>query len=473
MGTLEQRIKDFVREQGVEVVGIAGPDRLDGPPSLDPTYTMKGARSIVSFILPMDVGAIDAYLGKKSYVPHNLDQARKNVRVNAIGELVAGYIRSLGHPAASVRANNTYRRSLYPFALHPSFSHRFGAIAAGIGAQGWSGNVMTEEYGAANYIGTVVTSAVLESDAPRYGPRHFIDGWCRKCKMCDKVCAARMFREVEEEYVLLNGELHPRAKRNDINLCNAACFGLHAISPDRRFTSWGFGWIRPWLGKPTDQLSKLEVIGSFLKRAFTRGDSAARFNMIANLGKAYVPENRLNAWLDKHPERLPHRERVEAFKEFGESCGIKGVRSDRLLTCGQCGLVCGPTVKESARRFSLLARSGLAVQNARGEMVVASTYEEANAIYTDRLPDLTAWDILRDLVALVWVMLRNYTGFEPRSFFGGLVYEARRRKAVRLRISGHRGARLASVLPPTVPPSAPVSAPAAAASGTEAPRALA
>jgi len=44
MPALEDKIKDFVRHQGVEVVGIAGPERLDGPPSLDLKYTMPGAR---------------------------------------------------------------------------------------------------------------------------------------------------------------------------------------------------------------------------------------------------------------------------------------------------------------------------------------------------------------------------------------------------------------------------------------------
>jgi hypothetical protein len=28
MGTLEQKIKSFVKDQGVEVVGVAGPDRI-------------------------------------------------------------------------------------------------------------------------------------------------------------------------------------------------------------------------------------------------------------------------------------------------------------------------------------------------------------------------------------------------------------------------------------------------------------
>ncbi len=64
MSRPEQRIKDYTRSQGVELVGLAGPDRLDGPPSLDPTYTMKGAKSIVSMVMPMDQGAVHDFLGK-------------------------------------------------------------------------------------------------------------------------------------------------------------------------------------------------------------------------------------------------------------------------------------------------------------------------------------------------------------------------------------------------------------------------
>lgn len=60
--TLEREIKDFVRSLGIDVVGLAGPGRFDGPPSLDPEYTMKGAKSIVSIALPLDVPAIHNYL---------------------------------------------------------------------------------------------------------------------------------------------------------------------------------------------------------------------------------------------------------------------------------------------------------------------------------------------------------------------------------------------------------------------------
>ena len=134
--TLEEKIKEFVRSQGVEVVGLAGPDRLDGPPSLDPTYTLKGARSIISMAIPMNSDAIYDYMGKKSAVPHNVDQMKENQHMFQISEMVAGYIRSLGYKAAVVPPNGSYRRHPYIFATLPSFSHRFCAMAAGIAGAG-------------------------------------------------------------------------------------------------------------------------------------------------------------------------------------------------------------------------------------------------------------------------------------------------------------------------------------------------
>ena len=84
MKSLEDKIKDFAHEQGIECVGIAGPDRLlrppASPPSLDPTFIMRGAKSIISFAMPMNVQAIYDFLSKKSATPHNIDQ-KKGVQV--------------------------------------------------------------------------------------------------------------------------------------------------------------------------------------------------------------------------------------------------------------------------------------------------------------------------------------------------------------------------------------------------------
>lgn len=48
-----------------------------------------------------------------------------------------------------------------------------------------------------------------------------------------------MFEGEGEEYVLLNREPHPRGKRRGLDLCNASCFGLHALNPDKKWTAWG------------------------------------------------------------------------------------------------------------------------------------------------------------------------------------------------------------------------------------------
>jgi hypothetical protein len=437
---LEEKIKDFVRGQGVKVVGIAGPERLDGPPSLDPTYTMPGARSIISMALPMDTQAIYDFLGKRSPVPHNLDQIRMNQQMYRTAEFTAGYIRSLGYHAKAVPTNNDYRRNPDALATLPSFSHRFGAIAAGIAGHGWSGNVMTAEYGASIYLGTVVTDAVLTSDPLRYTPRHFIDNYCSTCRMCDKTCAAQMFRDDEEEYVLLNGALHPRGKRRDINLCNISCFGLHGLSPDKKWTTWSFRWIEPWIDKPVDSLTKAAIHLQLLLKGTLSGDSAPRYSLIRAIGNELIPEEVVNEYLDKHPENLDREERENAFFAFAEDLGVTGLRDDRILTCGQCALVCGPTLEETAKRYRLLVNAGLVVLGPNGDMVNVATFEEALLLYKRNLPKIGPWAMLRDAMASAYLFHKRYFGLEPRSIIGGIRYARRLKKAVSERIYGHKDA---------------------------------
>ena len=97
MRILEGKIKDFVKEQGIEAVGIAGPERLNGPPSLDAAYTLPGAKSVIALALPMDVTAIEAFLSKESLVPHNLDQIAGNQRIHRVSHNLAQFIRAK-HP---------------------------------------------------------------------------------------------------------------------------------------------------------------------------------------------------------------------------------------------------------------------------------------------------------------------------------------------------------------------------------------
>jgi ferredoxin len=427
---LEESIKDFVRSRGVEVMGVAGPERLSGPPSLDLDYTMPGARSIVSIAIPMDVDAIYKFLGKETPTLHNVDQLQGGQRVFRVAAETAGYIRSLGHQAAVVPTNNTYRRSLDHFSTHPSFSHRFGAIASGIAAQGWSGNVMTKEYGAAVYLCTVMTDAVLASD-PVLPPRYFIDGYCAKCKLCARACTACMFEEDEEEYVLLNGELHPRGKRRGIDLCNASCFGLHAISRDKTWSTWGWHWIEDWIGRKPEG-GRLKLRRDLLKQGRRAGDSTPRYDQIRQIGSLLWPEEAIARFpsLDQWPEDQLEKSRM--LKRIGDEVfGYKDLRDPNLVTCGHCNIVCGPTLKETGERYRALLEGGIVVPGAEGgTWIKCADYAEAVEVRRKYPIEMSRLKMLKDQAASLTLWTRYYFGFEPRSFFPALAYKWRLKKAV-------------------------------------------
>lgn len=440
MGAIEEKIKDFAKEQGVAIVGTAGPDRLDGPPSLDPTYTMKGAKSIVSLVVPMDTSAIHKYLGKKAYQPHITDQTRWNTRLNRICARIAKFIESLGHRAERVPSNNSYRRNPDPAANHPSFSHRFGAIASGIAAQGWSGNVMTEEFGAAVYLGSVVTDAVLKSDKPRYKPRHFIDDYCIKCRMCEKTCVAGMFEPKNEEYVLLNGQLHPRGKRRDIWLCNASCFGLHSLSRDKKWTTWGTRWIDEWIDNTPGPEDRRKTRRTVNREGIRAGDSAARYSRIRQVGFITRERDFIEGYLEKADNAKSETERFKLLGPFMKELNVVGadlMKNERVLTCGQCSLTCGPSVEECQNRYSLLLEGGFVVPGPHNEVTVVDSYEEAVKMREKYTPKVPLTDAIKDAAMLASMFIKLYGGIEPKSIIGGRKYDRKLKKAVAQKITGH------------------------------------
>jgi ferredoxin len=424
MSGIEEDIRRFLKNQGVQVIGMAGPERLDGPPSLDPTYTMRGAKSIVSFALPMDVNAIYDFLSKKTPVTHNTDQLIGNQKIHHIARRLADYLNDRGFRARAVPTNNNYRRSLDVYSTHPDFSHRFGAIVSGIAGQGMSGNVMTKKYGAAVYLTTVVTDAVLKSD-PLLPPRYFIDQYCKKCLICDKACPAKMFEMEKEEYVLLNGELHPRGKRRSIDLCNASCFGLHSLSPDKKFSSWGRHWISSWVGREPDP-KKENIRKKLLMKGGSVGDSTVRYKLIRSIGCELHPEEWIDEWkIVRRYEDLPQDEleqRKIQSSLIKKYLGIS-IENPNVLTCGQCALVCGPDIKESAKRLKLLREGGIVVSGKDGRTVVVKTFEEARKI-REQYPFLISYSRrLSDILQSTVLWIRYYFGIEPRSIIKNWIYQ--------------------------------------------------
>lgn len=430
MENLEQQIKDFAKKAGASLVGIAGPERMDGPASLHPAYIMRGAKSVVSIALPLDVDAIYEFFNKTSPVPHNIDQGIKNQRVLRISLEIEEYLRSLGYQAKTVPPNNTYRRSPDPFAVRPTFSHRFGALVAGLGSFGLSGNLITRNYGACVVLGSVVTNAKLESD-PVQPARFVMDNRCRTCKLCDKACTMGMFRDDEEEYLLINGELHARGKRDNIDFCNAPCFGLHGISRDKKWTNWGQHWITEWTEKRPDPKNRREIRSTYMAVGGRTGDSALRFDVIRHVGRNHYPREQLEDLLPSYKD-LPKDEeaRRQLLIKVYESIGFKGLdRDPNLITCSQCMLVCGPDFEETKKRYDMLLNSGYVVPDADWKMVHVDTYEEARALKEKFKRRVSPEEMTNDRQNSARIWFTDYLGFDPVGEYKDFIYRRRVKKA--------------------------------------------
>jgi hypothetical protein len=63
--SLAARVKNLARQMGAAKVGIAGVEALSGPPTVDASRVLPGARSVVSFLVVEPEGAVLKYLAKE------------------------------------------------------------------------------------------------------------------------------------------------------------------------------------------------------------------------------------------------------------------------------------------------------------------------------------------------------------------------------------------------------------------------
>jgi len=428
---LEDQLKKFANDQGVKVVGVAGPDRLDGPPSLDLSYTMPGAQSVIVLILPMNVPAIYDFLSKKSPASHNFDQFVNYQRMLQVEKNLANYLISLGYKAKAAPTSADYRPSLYVFSTQPALSLRLAAIASGIAGQSWSGNVMTKEYGAAIFLGAVVTDAFLASD-PQLPINYFIEKFCLKCKRCVGSCPSHMFAADNMEYVLLNGELHSRGKRRNIDLCKISCFGLHSLSVDRKWSNWGIHWIDDWVREPPNPANRLKIFAAMLKRGLTTGDSTQRFDILRRLC-CYLWDDKVFEGipgLDEFPETEAARYAI--LSKLMGRVGIFGIEKYPIpMICGHCALVCAADQDETAKRYRMLIKSGIVVPGENGRMVNVSSFEEALELKRQFPTRSGVKKNLKDTVATLLLWHKQYFGFDFKTSIKAWKYQRQLDKAVK------------------------------------------
>jgi len=335
MSSLNDFIESFLLERGAIKVGFATRETLSGgPPSADLTYILSGARSAISFALPLDRDKIRAYLGKKNHLEHEQDNISANIKSSSLAKALALELESRGFAAKRVHANLVYRHEVvgWELSMPPDLSHRYIAVRSGVGSYGWSGNVGMKDYGTAILLGTVVTEAELDPTDPVPSEESF----CDNCRLCVGACASGMFSANRETSVTLGGVTFTHSARKSYFLCQFVCGGFTGLHKSGKWSTWSPG--RFDIPKKEDEL----------------------FPALAKAVEKY--------------QRWP--ERKDGASGY-ENPALKG--ANLRLTCANCQIICWGNKEDTAANYKLLTSSGCVIQRPDGRIITMTPAEADKA----------------------------------------------------------------------------------------------
>jgi len=216
----------------------------------------------------------------------------------------------------------------------------------------------------------------------------------------------------EEEYALINGELYPRGKKRDINLCTIGCGGMHATAPNMKYSTWGKGLVKEWVGEIPDP-EKHNVLGQLFKSSIKHMDVGSTLRLAEPLQKPF-PEGIFETPNFPDYEGLPGEtegQKMRAYADKLEKVLKVPVDFPLLLTCGSCMVVCGPTAEESQKRWKKYVKSGFVAYDKNKEPIITNDIYEAIAIREANPWELTQ-EVARTNLAGWWEQFYTKTGLD-------------------------------------------------------------
>ena len=366
--SLEDQIKNLAREQGAVLVGICSAESIKDKEFSDPNYLFPGAESVISIAINFDDEKVRKYLSKEEYLPLCHEEGYTTKNLKRIAEKIKVFLEGKGFKAFNCDCNYDYRNinksskavvssikilidlinkekdeqidltdeeekklnrlkkmilpglRKTPMQLIPSLSHRCVAVAAGVGRIGWSGNLVTEKYGARVLLNSIITDAKLKPDIP------LENNPCSRCKICEKSCQGGLFSRDEEQTIMVAGVEETIAKRNSYAYCIAVCGSMSGQNKFKEWSTWS-----PFRFDDIEKLPLDDSVDEYVKYMFANGiekGGEQADNVLRLIENTFLGRN------DKPAE------------DFRPSCGF-------------CQMVCsGQNLNKTKENYKLIVNSG-------------------------------------------------------------------------------------------------------------------
>ncbi len=234
---LTDRVKSLALKMGADLVGVAPSERYaEAPVMMSPEGHLPGAKCVVVIAIHHPDAAIelggerDGQNDPQCMGPYAV-QGAMNTKLECISFRLARMLEAEGHRVVAIPATNIWRFRPYKEleeCFTPDLSNIHAGVAAGLGEIGWSGLLLTPEFGPRQRLCCLVTDADLVPSPLYHGPP-----LCDRCNMCVEWCPMDAFeQEVSGERVLHIGDKEVRyCHKNKWRCAWAEHFGLDLNLP--------------------------------------------------------------------------------------------------------------------------------------------------------------------------------------------------------------------------------------------------
>ncbi len=193
---LTEEVKNYAREVGADLVGIAPVERFKNAPlKISPEGLFPEGKSVIVVgIHHLDCAVeLGGFPTPHDKGPYAIQSSAMNPILDNISFKIGRFLEDKGYKTMPVAVTNMWRYRPYKdldVSFAPDLAHRYAAVAAGLGEIGWSGLFLSPEFGPRQRITSIITEAELVPDPIYNGER-----LCDRCMECVKHCPTDAFRK--------------------------------------------------------------------------------------------------------------------------------------------------------------------------------------------------------------------------------------------------------------------------------------